>query len=157
MYVIRVLYVHIRIFIPNITLSINNLHYFFSIQYFELPKVPVLKPAPKGNYGEVTLRPILSIFNYSLIPGAKTTKSETPKTFEELNQRHGYVLYETTLPEGMPDPAILSADGIKDRANVFIDKVPGAVPEVARCSVTKVEAKNVVISRPRARFSLNQK
>lgn len=81
------------------------------------------KPTPKGNYGLVTLKPVLSLFNYSQIPDRKEKFSEKPLTFEQMEVYYGYILYETKLPEELGDPTLLYIYDLRDRAIVFIDEV----------------------------------
>lgn len=49
-------------------------------------------------------------------------QSKTTKSFEELNQNSGFLLYETRVPKTNEDPTIFLAENIKDRAHVFIDQ-----------------------------------
>ncbi len=74
----------------------------------------VPKRRPKGKYGEITLQPLLSIFDYGLIPEAETHISESPKTFEELNLNYGYVLYETEIDGNV---VLSPSDSSKQLAN----------------------------------------
>lgn len=55
--------------------------------------------------------------------GTTFVPSEKPKTFEQLGQFSGFVLYETVLPEFERDPAILTVNGLRDRAIVMVDDV----------------------------------
>lgn len=93
------------------------------LQYYPLPKIPPPQPAPKGKYGVVTLKPLFSLFNYSHIPDSIIETSTNPKTFEEMNVKYGYVLYQTTIPSDIADPSILCVLGLRDRATVYVDKV----------------------------------
>ncbi len=49
--------------------------------------------------------------------------SPSPQTFEELKIGHGFVLYSTTIKENTSDPVVLSVPHLRDRAQVFVDKV----------------------------------
>lgn len=88
-----------------------------------MPKIPVPEPTPKGAYGTVTLSPVLSLFNDSVIPNVIKQYSDEPKTFEQLNIAYGYVLYETVFPSNVPDPALLYVNDLRDRAVVYVDEV----------------------------------
>jgi hypothetical protein len=88
-----------------------------------LPNIPVPGPAKKGNYGKVRLEAALSMFNTSYIEDKVVFVSEKPKTFEQMSVYDGYTLYETTIPDNIPDPVILHAPGIRDRAIVYVDHV----------------------------------
>ena len=77
---------------------------------------------PKGNYGKVPMKATRSIFDDSFSTEVKT-KSQFPKTFESLNVNYGYVLYETTIPDDISDPAVLYISDLRDRAIVAVDHV----------------------------------
>lgn len=86
----------------------------------------IKQQAPKGNYGTVQMRFVASIFsiqNTTLAPlwGNGTTSSHT-KTFEEVDQNTGFVLYETIIPRRVADPVRLQVFGLRDRATVFVQK-----------------------------------
>lgn len=82
------------------------------------------EPAPKGEYGTVRLSPTLSLFDSSRIPNTITVVNGTaPKSFEQLSVPHGYVLYETFVPEDIPDPAVLYVAHVRDRIIVYVDEV----------------------------------
>ncbi|MFF8443973.1 beta-galactosidase family protein [Streptomyces californicus] len=53
--------------------------------------------------------------------------SRRPLTMEELEQDFGFVLYETALP--LPGAALLEAEQVRDRAQVFVDGQPVGVLE----------------------------
>jgi hypothetical protein len=58
-------------------------------------------------------------------------RSQDPKTFEFLNVKYGYVLYETTIPtEDISDPAILYVSDLHGRAVVYVDEV-----RIEKCTV----------------------
>mgnify|MGYP001002954773 CR=1 FL=1 len=80
-------------------------------------------PSPKGNYGKVRLEAVLSIFNTSAIEDKIELFSHEPKTFEQMNVQHGYLLYVTTVPPNLPDPVTLYVPYFRDRAVVYIDQV----------------------------------
>lgn len=81
----------------------------------------VPKPSPKGNYGRVQLKAVCSIFNNSNFKVIE--KSIFPRTFEALNVKYGYVLYETTISDNVSDPTIFYLADLRDRATVLVDWV----------------------------------
>ena len=95
----------------------------FGTQYYVLPKVPVPKPAPKGDYGKISLKAVLSIFNESYIGEKIVQRSLEPKTFEEMNLNYGYMVYETIIPKNISDPAVLRVRDLRDRAIVYVNHV----------------------------------
>jgi hypothetical protein len=46
-----------------------------------------------------------------------------PLSFEDLKISSGFVLYETTVGFMTSDPTLLSAEGLRDRAYVYVDRV----------------------------------
>ena len=50
--------------------------------------------------------------------------SDYPQTFEDLDQSHGFMIYETVINDQQSDPVLLSIPGLADRATVFIDQRP---------------------------------
>ena len=95
-----------------------------SPQYVPLPPGPAPKPSPKGEYGEVPMSFVGSLFDHlkDLTPKGPV-KSVFPLSFEILKQAYGFVLYRTTIPERFRDPAKLSIPGLKDRGIVFVNQV----------------------------------
>lgn len=95
-------------------------------KYVNLPdNIPFPLPiSPKANYGTVQLHYLSNIFH---IRGTKLAPlwgtATSPKTFEELDQNTGFVLYETIISKRMPDPVILSLFGLRDRANIYINEI----------------------------------
>jgi beta-galactosidase len=67
----------------------------------------------------IKLHPIATIFDLM----TDTISSQSTQTFEELKIDHGFVLYSTTIKEGTSDPVVLSVPHLRDRAQVFVDKV----------------------------------
>lgn len=84
--------------------------------------------APKMTLPSITMEPfalLLSDKSRSYL-GSSVVTAVKPKTFEELDQFSGFVLYETILPEFKRDPALLTVNGLRDRALVFVDDVSRA-------------------------------
>jgi beta-galactosidase len=95
------------------------------LQYLPLLNHTTLTPAPKGSYGSVTLSPVAPLLNQNIRQslGKEPIRSRFPLTFEQIGQRYGFVLYETTLAWPVSDPALFSVPGISDRAIVLLDDV----------------------------------
>lgn len=53
--------------------------------------------------------------------GSREIISNELKTFEQLSQFSGFVLYETDLPKFSRDPSQLQVTNLRDRALVYID------------------------------------
>ena len=91
-----------------------------------VPGTPVPEPSKKLNLLGIRLTrtaPLLA----SLDRLGDAVEGERPLTMEQLGQDFGFVLYETALAaEG---PALLSADSVRDRAQVFVDGRPVGVLE----------------------------
>lgn len=89
-----------------------------------LPEI-ALNPPKRLSYGKVELTPLLELLSAEgraqLSSGAPTT-SVKPKSFEEIDQFSGLVLYETPLPSMDLDPALLQVEELRDRAHVFVDQ-----------------------------------
>ena len=50
-------------------------------------------------------------------------QSDYPLTFEEADFDYGFMVYSTNLTFRPTDPAVLSVPDLRDRAQVFVDKV----------------------------------
>jgi hypothetical protein len=85
--------------------------------------VPVLQP--KGDYGTITLSPVVPLLDQRSRQelGKEPLRSQFPLTFEQLGQRYGFILYETTVAHSVPDPAVFTIPDISDRAIVLLDDV----------------------------------
>lgn len=107
------------------------------MQYFILPNIPVPKPAPKGNYGVITLRSIQSLFNSTSEIHLPWRHEKNTKSFEELGQYGGYVLYETIVPANVKDGALLDICSMHDRTNVYLNHVSYTLINFSLGSITK--------------------
>lgn len=94
-------------------------------EYIPMPDIPVPARTIKAKYQPVHLTPfgLLLSTNLREILGRTPVRSNTPLTFEALDQNYGFVLYETKLPKIVLDPSKLSIPGLRDRAHVLIDGV----------------------------------
>lgn len=93
-------------------------------EFLELPEI-TLNPAKRIAYGKVEVTPALALLSAegrAALSKGDPVESVKPKTFEELDQYSGLVLYETELPTMDLDPALLKVDQIHDRAHVFVDQ-----------------------------------
>ena len=77
---------------------------------------------PKGKYGTVEMHYVGNVFDSKGTLAVFSGNSTRPKTFEELDQNSGFVLYETTVQTRVTDPAELSIKGLRDRATVFVNE-----------------------------------
>lgn len=93
--------------------------------YLPLPNVSVPLEAPKMSLPAVELKLTASLYSPAArrILGSRVIESIKPKTFEELNQFSGFVLYETKLPKLDRDPSVLTIPTLHDRAIVSVDDV----------------------------------
>lgn len=107
------------------------------MQYFVLPNIPVPKPAPKGNFGVITLQPIQSLFNSTREIHLTWRYEKNTKSFEELGQYGGYVLYETVVPANVKDGALLDICSMHDRTNVYLNHVSPTPINFALRSIMK--------------------
>lgn len=90
-------------------------------QYVGVPNTYIPSTKPKGDYGTVTLKPKVSLFNAP--PETDPVTSVYPLTFEALNQSFGFLLYEKKLDGQYLDPAVISIPVLHDRAIIYINKV----------------------------------
>ena len=90
-----------------------------------IPNIHVNPSNPKGNYGKVMLAPAASLLGgeeeKSLLAGKASVKAKWPKSFEELGQAFGLIMYDTKVTELFSDPALLKIPGIRDRGYVYVD------------------------------------
>lgn len=79
------------------------------------------------NYGQVYLQPILNLLkgpDNEILTNRKINSSSIafePRTFEDLGQFSGFILYEAELPKFSIDPTLLTVNNLRDRAYVYID------------------------------------
>lgn len=92
--------------------------------YMAMPALSVPEKTPKTAYGTIELKPLadlLSPFGLEVLT-KKQEISKLPKSFEELDQFSGLVLYETVLPKQEIDPTVLTVNKLHDRAFVYVDR-----------------------------------
>ena len=89
-------------------------------KYLPIPNLKVNASEAKGDYGDVTLT-LASKIGATGVPKLSKVKAPFPKTFEYLGQDSGLVLYETIIPNLVPDPSVLEIKGIHDRGYVFVN------------------------------------
>ncbi|TMW52319.1 hypothetical protein DOY81_002576 [Sarcophaga bullata] len=93
-------------------------------QYFQIPKVKLLKEQA-ASYGRVEVKPVMNLLSkegqafFSIGTILNTSK---PKTFEELDQYSGLVLYETSVNNISINSSLLTVNGLRDRALVYVDQ-----------------------------------
>ncbi|MGW2181554.1 glycoside hydrolase family 35 protein [Streptomyces sp. NPDC001732] len=91
-----------------------------------VPDEPLPLAAPRAEYGQVELTRTAGLLEHADALGTPVT-ADRPLTMEELGHPFGFVLYETDLPT--PGPALLHAEQVHDRAQVFLDGQPVGVLE----------------------------
>ncbi|XP_054167254.1 beta-galactosidase-1-like protein [Oppia nitens] len=89
-------------------------------KYLTLPVGTLPKPEPKMQTKPLLMKSTANI--YDAIETLVPIESVYPKTFESLRLRQGFILYSTTVTNHTSDPAVLTVNGLRDRAQVFVDK-----------------------------------
>ncbi|KAE9533167.1 hypothetical protein AGLY_009595 [Aphis glycines] len=82
-------------------------------------------PASKGDYGTLTMQPLVSLFE-KVTQRIKPIESDVPLGFETMGINSGFVMYETILTNDQKEvttPVNLTISTIRDRATVFLDQV----------------------------------
>ncbi|MFJ9575480.1 beta-galactosidase [Streptomyces sp. NPDC101191] len=92
-----------------------------------VPGEPLPAAAPKAAYGPVPLTHTAGLLDQADALATPVTAADRPLTLEELGRPFGFVLYDTDLPT--PGPALLHAERVHDRAQVFVDGRPVGVLE----------------------------
>ena len=67
----------------------------------------------------VSMKLVANIFD--VLP--EPLSSKYPISFEDADFDFGFMLYSTNLTFQAPDPAVLTVPKLRDRAQVFVDKV----------------------------------
>lgn len=84
-------------------------------KYLPIPSIHVNETVPKGDYGAVNMTHVVDIFSLKKTPLLKKPNgmdiSEFPMTFEQLDQEHGFVLYEHVIHNMYRNPALLEVTG----------------------------------------------
>ncbi|MGI5451167.1 glycoside hydrolase family 35 protein [Streptomyces sp. CA-243310] len=93
-------------------------------KYAPVPAEPPPARAAKFRREEVALTESIGLLDGAPVLGDAVASSR-PLTMEELGQDHGFVLYETELPDA--GPALLVLEQVRDRAQVFLDGQPVGV------------------------------
>jgi len=93
-------------------------------KYFPLPNVPVPDVTKRVKLPNINLKPQATLLDST---GRKflanyTRFSETPMSFEALDQYSGFVLYETKLPYSQRDPVMLKFGDLRDRAYIYVNR-----------------------------------
>ncbi|KAH8263515.1 hypothetical protein KR044_010042, partial [Drosophila immigrans] len=93
-------------------------------EVLQLPQI-TLNPAKRLAYGKVELTPALELLSAegrAALSKGQPVIANKPKSFEEVDQYSGLLLYETTLPDMDLDPTLLQVEELRDRAHVFVDQ-----------------------------------
>ena len=80
-----------------------------------LPEVPA--PIPVIAIPSISLTKSVNLFD--IAAGIKPVQSDTPRTFEDMNQGHGYVLYSKKFKQ--PISGKLEIKGLRDYALVYVN------------------------------------
>ena len=81
-------------------------------KYLPIPNMSVQKTVPKGDYGKVTMNHVTDAFFLRNTPLLhRMNISDYPKTFEQLDQENGFVLYEHVINNNYRDPSLLQVTG----------------------------------------------
>ena len=81
-------------------------------KYLPIPNISVQKTVPKGDYGKVTMNHVTDAFFLRNTPLLNRMNiSHYPKTFEQLDQENGLVLYEHVINNNYRDPSLLQVTG----------------------------------------------
>lgn len=93
-------------------------------EFMDIPDESTIPPrAPTMALSAVTVMPINTIFS----PfgrrhlGTRPFESKKTRTFEQMNQFSGFLLFETELPKLDRDPAMIQLFDLADRAIIYID------------------------------------
>ncbi len=78
-----------------------------------------IAPSPKAEYGLVQLSQSADVLDYAL-SALKPTCSASPLPMEKLDQGYGFTLYSCRV-SGPREEMDLRIDGLRDRAQVFVD------------------------------------
>ncbi|GIY33860.1 beta-galactosidase [Caerostris darwini] len=91
-------------------------------KFLPLPPGPVPQPSPKMKLPPITLKKVMSIWDY-IAKANNSVFSTYPLSFEKLYHPFGFVLYKVAVPFQPTDPGVLTVKGIADRGYVFVNKV----------------------------------
>ncbi|XP_055943639.1 beta-galactosidase-like isoform X1 [Argiope bruennichi] len=91
-------------------------------KFFPLPPGPVPQPAPKMKSPLITLKKVMSVWDY-IAKLNNSIVSTYPLSFEKLYHPFGFILYKTIVQFRPTDPAVLTVKNIADRGYVYVNKV----------------------------------
>lgn len=94
--------------------------------FLPLPNTTVsMLPTPKMQPPSINVHPKTTLLSSMARRhlGEEMKQSQYPMKFEELDQFSGFLLYETFLPDSMPDPSVLHIPHLHDFAIVCVDDV----------------------------------
>lgn len=93
-------------------------------EFFEIPKIDVVKER-SFSYGQINMRQVFNLLSNegrATLGNGDGIKSKRPKTFEELDQYSGLVLYETSLLGIDTKDCLLTINDLRDRALIYVDQ-----------------------------------
>jgi beta-galactosidase len=93
-------------------------------KFVPLPNIPVPPKTMKIKLPDLTLKPVSGLLdsNTKKTLGTLPVYSNTPLSFEALDQYSGFILYETILPKFNRDPVLLTVERLRDRAYIYVDR-----------------------------------
>lgn len=83
---------------------------------YDIPEIP--QQIPVINPGPIKLTASINFFDWKAT--VKPIRSDSILTFEQLNQGHGYVLYNKTFDQ--PVKGVLKIEGLRDFATVYVNQ-----------------------------------
>lgn len=89
--------------------------------FLPLPELSVPLKTPKMIVEPITLQPVGKLLDENTLKHLSVKTVESKRSFEELDQFSGLVLYETVLPKIKIDPTLLTVKSLRDRAFAFVD------------------------------------
>ncbi|XP_031436999.1 beta-galactosidase-1-like protein isoform X2 [Clupea harengus] len=95
-------------------------------KFREVPEGPMPPATPKMAYGFVKLQKVGNVSGLlDVLTPQGPVHSHYPISFEEIKHYYGFVLYQTKLPQSIPEgqPLISPLNGIHDRAYVSVNGV----------------------------------
>jgi len=91
--------------------------------FLPLPNISVPEVSQKMQLPTIEMQAMTTLLSTASRQhlGSSPVQSKKPKTFEELKQFSGFVLYETKLAKFNKDPSVLTIPDLRDRAIITVD------------------------------------
>lgn len=93
--------------------------------YLPMPNLNVPQATPKMKLPSIKMQAKTTLFSTwsRFVLGSELKTSNKTLTFEDLNQNNGFVLYETRLPDSLPNPSSLQITKMHDEAYIYVNNV----------------------------------